>query len=164
MGNRYSDIDVMTFVQGNTARKSDLYRTVNYCGHNSDDRLSVERNRCVVYDFRREAAAASRPYTGHGVRAGRANSLNRNTDKRSDRRTVKRGSGKKAARARARRIFAVRTASVPIWCFRCPPRLCSTARFRSPCRSSCVRLARTATNVSTLRSVSSMSTTSAMIR
>ena len=110
MGNRYSDIDVMTFVQGNTARKSDLYRTVNYCGHNSDDRLSVERNRCVVYDFRREAAAASRPYTGHGVRAGRANSLNRNTDKRSDRRTVKRGSGKKAARARARRIFAVRTA------------------------------------------------------
>ena len=46
-------------------------------------------------------------------------------------------------------IFAAnaRKSSGSIWCFRCPPRLCSTARFRSPCRSSCVRLARTATNV-----------------
>ena len=65
MSNRYSGIDVITCVQGNTVRKADLYRTSGSCDTAYDRNLNVERDRCVVYDFRREAAAQCRTRSGN---------------------------------------------------------------------------------------------------
>ena len=102
MSNRYSGIDVITCVQGNTVRKADLYRTSGSCDTAYDRNLNVERDRCVVYDFRREAAAQRRTRSGNIAYEGKANSANR--------RPAKRASRKRAARARARRVLVLRTA------------------------------------------------------
>ena len=102
MSNRYSGIDVITCVQGNTVRKADLYRTSGSCDTAYDRNLRVERDRCVVYDFRREAAAQRRTRSGNIAYEGKANSANR--------RPAKRASRKRAARARARRVLVLRTA------------------------------------------------------
>ena len=102
MSNRYSGIDVITCVQGNTVRKADLYRTSGSCDIAYDRNLRVERDRCVVYDFRREAAAQRRTRSGNIAYEGKANSANR--------RPAKRASRKRAARARARRVLVLRTA------------------------------------------------------
>ena len=98
MGSRYSDIDVMTCVQGNTARKACSYRTSGSRNHGYGNDLSVERDRCVVYDFRREAASSRRSRGSAG--SGRAHAAGR--------RSAKRVSGKRAARARAGRVFGMR--------------------------------------------------------
>ena len=102
MSSRYSDIDVMNCVQGNTVRKTVPYRTSGSCGLSFENDLRVERDRCVVYDFRREAAVSGRTRSGNRTGIGKENSVNR--------RSAKRISRKKAARARAKRVFAVRTA------------------------------------------------------
>lgn len=102
MSNRYSGIDVITCVQGNTVRKADQYRTSGFCDKEYGSNLSVERDRCVVYDFRREAAAHHRTRSGNIACEGNANSAGR--------RQAKRVSRKRAARARARRVLVLRTA------------------------------------------------------
>ena len=102
MSNRYSDIDVITCVQGNTVRKTDLYSSSGCCDNEYNNNLSVERDRCVVYDFRREAAAQRRTRSGSSACKGKASS----TGRRSARRVTR----KRAARARARRVLVLRTA------------------------------------------------------
>lgn len=102
MSNRYSDIDVITCVQGNTVRKTDPYRTSGSYDNGYNNNLSVERDRCVVYDFRREAAAQRRTRSGNSACESKANS--------AVRRSARRVSRKRAARARARRVLVLRTA------------------------------------------------------
>ena len=113
MSIRYSDIDVMTCVQGNTARKAELYRSSGSCDLKSNSKsgrrnLSVEHDRCVVYDFRRATAASGRSVSETGARTGRANSVSRRAGKYSS--ANRNTAGKRAARARARKMFVLRTA------------------------------------------------------
>ena len=96
MSNRYSDIDVMTFVQGNTARKADLYTAPASRG---SDRRRVERGGCVVYDFR--VIETGNKETGFREKESRRAGAKHSTRKIKARR---------AARARARKVFALRTA------------------------------------------------------
>lgn len=93
MKKTYTDIDVIACVQGNTVRKADL--STGY---------GTGRDTCVVYDFRREAAAS-----------GRESVLDRdrNRDRKQDRNRDKRRrntSRKRAARVRAGKVRALRTA------------------------------------------------------
>ena len=99
MSNRYSDIDVIECVQGNTARSMDR------CGRNSS--LGIEHDRCVVYDFRRKAEGSGRVREDRTVRTARTVPANTRSNKSRARR---RASKRRAARARARRALAFRTA------------------------------------------------------
>ena len=125
MSSRYSDIDVMTCVQGNTARKTDLYGAavsgaargnLRYKTKEQSD-FGVVRDRCVVYDFRREAAAPARTryaeaHPDRTVRAGRQGRTERKAANghASKRNPSRKASARKAARARARRALVLRTA------------------------------------------------------
>ena len=103
MSSRYSDIDVMTCLQGNTVRKNCSYSNAGSHGFGYENDIRVERDRCVVYDFRREAASSRRTRSGrNSARVSKSNA--------SCRKPAKRGSGKRASRARAGRVFALRIA------------------------------------------------------
>ena len=106
MSNRYSDIDVMTFVQGNTARKAELY--TSSASRGSDRSRSVERGGCVVYDFRVKETGFKE--TGSGRTGSVKKHAKRDSLKNSTRVSARKTRARRAARARARKVFALRTA------------------------------------------------------
>ena len=101
MSNRYSDIDVMTFVQGNTARKAELYTASASRGA---DRRRVERGGCVVYDFRVTETGFKE------TESRRTGAVRKSSIRNSTRNSTRKIKARRAARARARKVFALRTA------------------------------------------------------